>query len=563
MQPPAQSVSFTEAEFAEALACLPAGKAVPHHLPPAVLWKSAATSLARKLLPPLNNEWLSDMTSPPPDEWNIADIFLLLKPGKLPTAAALRPISLLHPVAKALAVLLKDRLQPAADALLEHLPQYAYLHQRSAQDALDRFILDVLKSFGMQPSLDKTVVLVSLKGSSAQRILRRYITANPKKGKSLQVCTAEGQDSLVTSKCQCGRTFAICAMTTGNRHIAKQHVTLQPVMQKLSSWLEERTPLVQMALEMNAEQAADLMSAKEQAALLQGNDSQRSGRSPGMAAMGARAAQDMLQAAAPSAPSAPAETPEMDTSSRDKRGQEQEGWEQDWWSQDKTKAGKEKEKTFPEQEEVKALCISMSRLLLRHEDQQSIDRSEKGFILFCQARGMLSIIPDLIRTLETWAKMKEEQPTTLTLEAVTASEESKEQAQRMLILNPDGTVPYLQYNRQEQQMEVKKDREPMEYADVMKLLVELQDLALLPLSTQRFHAARKSAMTPSYKGEIVPMMLEVGLRTPEADRTWNILARLSHSGACRAIATTMRQERLGRSALAKLIQQQAESLSAP
>ena len=35
----------------------------------------------------------------------MADIFLLLKAGKKPTAAALRPISLLHPVAKALAAL--------------------------------------------------------------------------------------------------------------------------------------------------------------------------------------------------------------------------------------------------------------------------------------------------------------------------------------------------------------------------------------------------------------------------------------------------------------------------
>ena len=416
------------------------------------------------------------------------------------------------------------------------------------------------------------------------------------------------------------------ALVSGATAISRHNIAAEPDMLQharpsfvrvfMFCFPAHRTPLVQMALEMNAEQAADLISAKEQAALLQGMMANAPGAAlgMGMAAMGARAAQDLLQTAAPSAPSAPVENPEMDTSSRDKRGQEQEGWEQengngkgrdkyrrfsrekgngygtgwgakghhqDWWSQDKTKASKEKEKNSPEQEEVKALCISMSRLLLRHEGQQSIDRSEKGFILFCQARGMLSIIPDLIRTLETWAKMKEEQPTTLTLpqraamlqqmvkiwhtrlEAVTASEESKEQAQKMLILNPDGTVPYLQYNRQEQQMEVKKDREPMEYAEVMKLLVELQDLVLLPLSTQRFHAARKSAMTPSYKGEIVPMMLEVGLRTPEADRTWNILARLSHSGACRAIAATMRQERLGRSALAKLIQQQAESLSAP
>ena len=442
-----------------------------------------------------------------------------------------------------------------------------------------------------------------------------------------------------------------------SRHIAKQHVMLKPVMQKLSSWLEERRPtvfspcqwchrdfkaqncsrarhvaacptLIRTGIYVLLSRAQDPSGAdgsgdecgagggpdqrEGASSSAPGHDGQRSGCSPGHGSHGSSSG------TGPDADSGPVGTLgsfgkprngylqpgqartgawEQETGhgkgrdkyrrfSREKGNGYGTGWgakghHQDWWSQDKTKSNKEKDKHSPEQEEVKALCISMSRLLLRHEDQQSIDRSEKGFILFCQARGMLSIIPDLTRTLETWAKLKEEQPTTLTLpqraamlqqmvkiwhtrlEAVTASEESKEQAQKMLILNPDGTVPYLQYNRQEQQMEVKKDREPMEYAEVMKLLVELQDLVLLPLSTQRFHAARKSAMTPGYKGEIVPMMLEVGLRTPEADRTWSILARLSHSGACRAIAATMRQERLGRSALAKLIQQQAESLSAP
>ena len=84
------------------------------------------------------NEWLADMTKPPPSEWHVADIFLVLKPGKKPTAAALRPISLLHPVAKALATMLKCRVQPAVDAFLNELPQYAYMQQRSAQDALAR-----------------------------------------------------------------------------------------------------------------------------------------------------------------------------------------------------------------------------------------------------------------------------------------------------------------------------------------------------------------------------------------------------------------------------------------
>ena len=106
LQPSVRPVSFTVSEFAAALADLPSNTAVPSALPPALLWKSPASCLAQKLTPQLN-EWLADVTKPPPSEWHVADIFLLLKPGKKPTAAALRPISLLHPVAKALAALLK------------------------------------------------------------------------------------------------------------------------------------------------------------------------------------------------------------------------------------------------------------------------------------------------------------------------------------------------------------------------------------------------------------------------------------------------------------------------
>ena len=349
MQPPDQPIRFSVTEFEAALAELPSNKAVPATLPPALLWKTAASCLAQKLTPQLN-DWLADMTRPPPSEWHVADIFLLLKPGKKPSAAALRPISLLHPVAKALATMLKHRVQPAVNTFLEQLPQYAYTRQRSAQDALDRafthctlvqailrtqtltpqarkqghqvlpcrggitlsvdlrkafdlmprehllsalsqakiddahcwtimqlhahaqmqfsyaqnstridtsngirqgcglaptlwslftavimhkllekltveemiafaddwlfqwvinkaedlqravdligFILEVLQSFGMQPSLDKTVVLMQLKGSSAARIRRQYVSKHPKLGVRLRVRTAQGRVEL-------------------------------------------------------------------------------------------------------------------------------------------------------------------------------------------------------------------------------------------------------------------------------------------------------------------------------------------------------------------------------
>ena len=126
------------ADFQNALADLPSGKALPPNELPALLWKLGARSLACKLLPELNH-WLSHMHLPPPSDWNIADICLIQKPGK-PVAGpeSLRPISLLHPVSKALATIINHRITPRLQHLAAALPQFSYLGGRSVQDALDR-----------------------------------------------------------------------------------------------------------------------------------------------------------------------------------------------------------------------------------------------------------------------------------------------------------------------------------------------------------------------------------------------------------------------------------------
>ena len=79
------------------------------------------------------------MHLPPPSEWHVADICLLPKPHK-PVAGpeTLRPISLLHPVAKALATIINGRIKPNLLQLVDGLPQFSYLEGRSVQDALDR-----------------------------------------------------------------------------------------------------------------------------------------------------------------------------------------------------------------------------------------------------------------------------------------------------------------------------------------------------------------------------------------------------------------------------------------
>ena len=66
---------------------------------------------------------------------------LLPKPGKtLTDASQLRPICLLHPIAKVTASILATRLRPYAVRYLHSVPQFAYLGGRSLQQALDRVV---------------------------------------------------------------------------------------------------------------------------------------------------------------------------------------------------------------------------------------------------------------------------------------------------------------------------------------------------------------------------------------------------------------------------------------
>ena len=147
------------------------------------------------------------------------------------------------------------------------------------------------------------------------------------------------------------------------------------------------------------------------------------------------------------------------------------------------------------------------------------------------------------------------------LEACVATEEAKAQAVEMMILREDGTVPYLQYNKTTMKLMIKEDREPMDFDEVRRIIKELGDLALLPLTILRFHPLRK--LVEECQGDILPMTLQLGLRTPEADRCWQHCSRLAHSGACRAVAMTMRGEKLGRTGLAVHIQEMMNKRSEP
>ncbi|CAE7245612.1 unnamed protein product, partial [Symbiodinium sp. CCMP2456] len=224
-----------------------------------------------------------------------------------------------------------------------------------------------------------------------------------------------------------------------------------------------------------------------------------------------------------------------------------------------------------------SLRLSMSRLMMRHEDQLSINRAQDNCVMFAQTQGVLSAVPELFKATEAWRQMKKDQPELLTLplrtwmlkhwvdlmltrmEAVMQSERSIQQAKDMLVLDDSCNVPYLERDASARQLRVKRDRDPMTLSQVLELLKQMQVLVLQPLAILRFHTTRE--LVQNMQSDVVPLMLQIGSRTAECHQLWNAFYRLSHSGATRVVATSLRGDRMGRSALAVAIQKMVEELS--
>ena len=104
---------------------------------PAALWKMAAEPLAEYVVQRLHTQNTADW----PDLWHIAWLCLLPKKPASHRPDQLRPISLLHPLAKSIAWGLNKLVLDAAMASLLEDPQFAYLPTRGVDSAMDTAFL--------------------------------------------------------------------------------------------------------------------------------------------------------------------------------------------------------------------------------------------------------------------------------------------------------------------------------------------------------------------------------------------------------------------------------------
>ena len=89
----------------------------------------------------------------------------------------------------------------------------------------------------------------------------------------------------------------------------------------------------------------------------------------------------------------------------------------------------------------------------------------------------------------------------------------------------------------------------MKATEAVKTLQMILQRCTTPLVISRYHATRKLAQ--EYQGDTLTMLLEVGLRTKEANEVWSALHRMEKSSAWVTAGTYLRREGMQRSALGK------------
>ncbi|CAE7514429.1 unnamed protein product, partial [Symbiodinium microadriaticum] len=321
------------------------------------------------------------------------------------------------------------------------------------------FVIRTLDHFGMRPSPSKSAVLLGLRGSRTGTVLSYgQFEALTLKERMRQSWSAFNRllPALRTSGVSLRhrvRTWRTCVhsvlvhgldsfglapggSTKLHKHVVRQlrilskspsFITREPA-QDLLERLQVEDPLQPFSMEPNhdviRESAAEvasqeLMSAREQANLL--SSMMNKDRHPSTPPSSTNAANPSEVSTAPHTPvpetRAPREAPvPMETRETKRQADLTEqskgnsrasdgGWGRDHrapqrrqWDWDKDK----EDKTFDRATDRKLyeLCLAMSRLIMRHEDQLSINRAQDNFVMFAQTQGVLSAVPELLKATE-------------------------------------------------------------------------------------------------------------------------------------------------------------------
>ncbi|CAE7412247.1 Crnkl1 [Symbiodinium sp. CCMP2592] len=252
----------------------------------------------------------------------------------------------------------------------------------------------------------------------------------------------------------------------------------------------------------------------------------------------------------------------------------QEAEQEEWYEEDQWSSNHRENQYI---QYLKTRVDLLTTLLLRHDNQLSILRLDSSFMVFIRTDMEGSLARALYDTGVTWKETKEKEPAKLEspmrvvlcqalltavasrFEQMVNAEDSKTTAIQLGWLTADATkLNRMKWDHEAKKHVIDSEGTQLEVKKALSMIMELVVLCKEPLVVNRFHATRP--MTKETEAATLPMLLDLGMRTPSADKAWGLLRDLCGSAIWLAAGVNVRPERLQRGPLPqKLAAMQAKS----
>ena len=243
-------------------------------------------------------------------------------------------------------------------------------------------------------------------------------------------------------------------------------------------------------------------------------------------------------------------------------------WDNDWTTaQDSRREGN----YLKEIQALRHRMDLLTTLVLRHDNQLTIDAQDKSFMIFVRTdvEGNLGAI--LYEAGQRWNELKTTSPEKLTapmrvvliqkllsvvvdrFNKIMASEDKVQQAQQLGWMTSQGMLAAMKWDPERRKHVPNELLPPLDPVEVKQHLQEMIVLSASPRAVNRFHATRQ--MAEQYSSPTMSFMMDVGLRTQEAGEMWQLLHKLSHSSVWVMSGAYLRHARLMRDAAAQRVAQ--------
>lgn len=261
------------------------------------------------------------------------------------------------------------------------------------------------------------------------------------------------------------------------------------------------------------------------------------------------------------------------------KGQQGKGrnWSQAWGSDSWQSEWKGEEVSLSQKvsgDELREVVGLLARLALKHEDTEAALRSDTSFMLYFNTRGM-TVTRMLYDIAQEWKQLKEQKKinqslrVTLIISILSAMKEKMETALHEEVrpslekhswltkANPPAWA-YMTYNQTTEAQEVDAVRPPLPHEQAKRNIQRIFELISMEGLLMKFHATRPMAQT--YRSEVLPFVLMVSNRGPQADELHGLLTSLCNNACLSLIGVRMRPDRMKRQPLAVRLGQIAENL---